>query len=218
MSGAKDCPWCGLVNAGTALLCDCGYDFGQGVMPGSVSATPVLPISATLSCPVCARPTNSLKQYRVIHTIIAIPLAAVHRSVVYQGCPRCMRAFIWERCLINGLTTWIAGFLILIPYTLALTFATLLRGHSWPVLYGITPAMQLHRTWVARPSGWEKALAILSAVFCIVPGIGIFFSWWALWKLHWRTGWVHDTAQAAAFIAYLVTVITFFMFVKYSWH
>ena len=30
MAAVKDCPACGLVNPPTAVLCDCGWDFGAG--------------------------------------------------------------------------------------------------------------------------------------------------------------------------------------------
>lgn len=33
----KKCPNCGLWNSGVALMCDCGFDFTSGQMPGNVS-------------------------------------------------------------------------------------------------------------------------------------------------------------------------------------
>jgi hypothetical protein len=116
----------------------------------------------TLLCPVCDQQTDSLKQFRVIRTIIAFPIGAAFSSIVLRSCPQCMRAFIWNRCLVNGLTTWIVGYIILVPYTLALTFATNLKGHSWQVLRGITPEMQLSRTWDYQPSLLDKLLAVFS--------------------------------------------------------
>src|SRR5947207_13869175 len=113
----------------------------------------------TLPCPICNQQTDSLKQLRVIQTIIAFPIGAVFSGAIIRGCPRCMRAYVWRRCLVNGLTTWIVGYVILVPYTLALTLGTLSRGHSWPVKRGITPEMQLNRTWAYEASWLEKVLA-----------------------------------------------------------
>src|SRR4051794_14694440 len=77
-----------------------------------------------MPCPVCGRVTDSLKQYRVIKTAFAIPLHHVElESVVRRACPPCMRAFVWERCRLNGLATLVVGFGVFVPYSLALTLA-----------------------------------------------------------------------------------------------
>lgn len=157
------------------------------------------------SCPICNQETDRLKQFRVLRSIVAIPMMAVLSSTVVRSCPRCMRAFVWKRCLINGLTTWIAGYLILIPYTLALTIATLQKGHSWPVKQGVSPEMHLKRTWIYESSRFEKMLAILSVPICLIPGIGILICWCILWKVRWCTGWVHRMAEITSFVAYIVT-------------
>jgi hypothetical protein len=170
--------------------------------------------SAMLSCAFCNRGTISLKQYRVIRSLVALSFAAVHTSVVYQSCPECMRAFVWKRCLVNGLTTWLVGYIILVPYTLALTLATLRRGHSWPVLHGVTPEMHLNRTWVNEPTAAEKAFAIMAIGMCLVPGIGVLYCWWTLGRTHWCTGWVHRTAEIAALVAYFVSCISISLWFK----
>jgi hypothetical protein len=126
-----------------------------------------------------------------------------------------MRAFVWKRCLINGLTTLLVGYIILAPYTLALTLATFLKGHSWPVLRGITPGMHLNRTWVNEPTALEKALAVIAVVMCLFPGIGVLFCGWTLWRTHWCSGWVHKTAEIATLAAYLVTVMAVVVFFEF---
>ena len=160
----------------------------------------------TLRCPVCNQQTDSLKQLRVIETIFAFPIGAAFSSNVIRGCPPCMRAFVWRRCLVNGLTTWIVGYIVLVPYTLALTVGTLSKGHSWPVTRGITPEMQLNRTWTYKAHWLEKVLAIIAVPMCVLPGIGILVCWGILWKLRWCTGWVYKTAEIASFVAYFVTI------------
>ena len=170
-----------------------------------------------IECPICDRSTNSLKQYRVIQSIVVLGTHVHSKSVVYKSCPSCMRAFVWKRCLINGLTSWIIGYLILLPYTIALSLATLRKGHSWPVLHGVTPEMHLNRTWVNDPTPVEKILAIMAAMLCLVPGIGVVFCWWILWKTHWCSGWVHKTANIAAFAAYFVTVLSISIYMEGSW-
>ena len=170
-----------------------------------------------LICPVCQQPTDSLKQYRVIRSIVAIPIHVHFTSIVYQSCPRCMRAFVWRRCLINGLTTWIVGYAILLPYTLALTIATMRKGHSWPVLHGVTPEMHLNRTWVNEPTNADKWLAVLSAILCLVPGVGVLYCWYILWKTHWCSGWVHSTAEIAALVANFATFLSVWLLIENGW-
>lgn len=118
-----------------------------------------------------------------------------------------MRSFIWNRCLINGLTTLIIGYVVLVPYSLALTLLTVPNGHSWPILRGITPQMHLNRAWIYEPSVVEKLLALVTIPMCLVPGIGIVACWFILWRLRWCTGWVYKTAEITSFLAYLVSVI-----------
>jgi hypothetical protein len=170
-----------------------------------------------LYCPVCQQPTDSLKQYRVIRSIVAIPIDVDFTSVVHQSCPRCMRAFLWKRCLINGLTTWIVGYAVLLPYTLAFTVATMRKGHSWPVLHGVTPEMHLNRTWRHEPTRGDKWLAVFSAFLCLFPGVGVLYCWFVLWKTHWCSGWVHKTAEIAAFVAYFATICFVSFLMERGW-
>jgi hypothetical protein len=158
-------------------------------------------------CPVCNGQTDSLKQYRVIRSLVALPWAVVFTSVVHRSCPSCMRALVWKRCLINGLTTWIVGYIILVPYTVALSFATFRKGHSWTVLQDITPQMQLDKTWVNDATSGDKAIALLALVLCFVPGIGVLYCWWAHWKTYRKSGWVHKTAELAAIVSYFSSIV-----------
>src|SRR5262249_20142667 len=116
-----------------------------------------------LACPVCRKPTDSLKQMRVLATILVLsPHLHFSHSEVYRSCPPCMRRYIWSRCLINGLLTLIAGFLVLVPYSLALTFATLRKGHSPTVLLGITPEMEANAEGIYAPTKRQKILAMVA--------------------------------------------------------
>jgi hypothetical protein len=169
----------------------------------------------TLSCPVCERQTDSLKQYRVIRRMIAVPVGAVFSSVVLRSCPQCMRAFIWKSCLINGLTTWIVGYIVLVPYTLALTFATMRMGHSWPVLRGISPEMHLKRIWGCEPTWSKKLAAGIAFPFCLVPGIGLLIWWWVFWRTRWSSGWAYSTAETALFVASLPITILVWVYFRY---
>jgi hypothetical protein len=197
MSNIKNCPRCGLLHFAAAPVCDCGYRF-----PATNDAGNVVQTGAIRICPICAQQTDSLKQYSLIHTLVAIPFVCVEAtSAVYRACPPCMRTLVWKRCWINGLTTWIVGYLVLIPYTLGLTLATFRRGHSWAVVRGITPKMQVDQSWVNRPSVFEKILAICSVPLCFLPVIGLLFCLWVHWKTRRRSGWVHRTAEPAAAFA-----------------
>lgn len=171
----------------------------------------------TLPCPRCNRDTDSLKQLRMIDTIVALPFAAMSTSVVVRGCPKCVRIYIWKRCRENGLTTWIVGYAILIPYSLGLHLATISKGHSWPVQRGITPEMHLNRTWVHEASFLDKFLAAFAMPVALAPGVGILICWWILWKVRWCTGWVYKSAEIASFVAYFVTVIGIFMTIERLW-
>lgn len=172
-----------------------------------------------LPCPVCKQLTDSLKQYRVIQTIFALPLHHVElSSTVVRSCPPCMRAYAWRRCRINGLTTLVIGYLVLVPYTLAITLATFRRGHSWPVERDITPEMHLNRTWHYEPSFLEKALAVVTSLTCLLPGVGILISWCILWRVRWCTGWVFKTAEIASFVAYFATVTAIGLCLEQLWH
>lgn len=159
-----------------------------------------------LPCPICSRDTGSLKQIQVIQTIVAFPFFATWKVAVYQSCPQCMRAYVWKNCLRNGLTTWIAGYIILVPYTVALTLMTLWKGHSWPVAHGVTSEMHLSRTWEYVPSFTDKFLAILAAITCLIPVLGVLTSWLILWKIRWCTGWVYSVTNASSVVAYLSTL------------
>jgi hypothetical protein len=171
----------------------------------------------TLLCPVCNQETGSLKQLRLIRTIIALPVRVFFSVGIVRCCPHCMRRYLWKRCFINGLTTCLIGYVILVPYTLALTIATIPKGHSWPVLRGITPEMQLNRSWEYEASPFERFLALLAVPMCVLPGVGILVCWSILWKLRWCTGWAYKTAEIASFIAYFVTIISVGLSLEHFW-
>jgi len=112
------------------------------------------------------------------------------------------------------LTTWIVGYIILVPYTIALTISTLQKGHSWPVMQGITPEMQLNRTWTWESTPFEKVLAIIAVLCCLVPGIGILVCWTMLWRVRWCTDWVYKTVEITSFVAFFATVVPIGVYLK----
>jgi hypothetical protein len=171
----------------------------------------------TLPCPTCNHQTNSLKQMRVIQSIVGFPLAVVFSSVIVRRCPRCMRAFLWDRCLVNGLTTRIVGYVVLVPYTLALTLGTISKGHSWQVRRGVTPEMELSRKWSYETSLFDKVLAVISLPLSLLPGIGFLVCCTILWKVRLSTDWVHKMAEIASFIAVFSTIIAIGLYIDPSW-
>jgi hypothetical protein len=169
-------------------------------------------------CPICGGQTASLKQMRILSSVTAIPGAAVSSTVVYRSCPSCLRAYIWRRCLINGLFTLIVGYVVLVPYSLALTLATLRKGHSWAVLHGVTPEMEANGEGVFAPTKRQKRLAILSVFMCWVPVFGVVFSQWLLSETRWCSrGWVCEFTEFAALVSYFVTVASIGLAVKLLW-
>jgi hypothetical protein len=171
-----------------------------------------------VSCPVCRKMTENLKQMRLLSSVIAIPGAAVSHTVVRRSCPSCMRAYIWNKCLINGLCTLIVGYLVLVPYSLALTLVTLQKGHSSAVLHGITPEMELNAEGVYAPTRRQKRLATAAALMWLVPIFGSVFCQWVLWDTRWCVrGWVREVTEFASWASYLVTVVSIGLTIQYMW-
>jgi hypothetical protein len=119
--------------------------------------------------------------------------------------------------LVNGLTTLLIGYIVLVPYSIVATLATLRRGHSWPVLHGVTPEMHLNRTWVNEPNVSDKVLAALAVPMCVLPGVGVLICWGILWKVRWRSGWVYKTTEIASFVAYFATIIAIGLWLDRRW-
>ena len=169
-------------------------------------------------CPACGELTESLKQMRILSSGIAIPGAAVSHTVVRRSCPSCMRAYIWNKCLINGLCTLVVGYLVLIPYSLVLTLVTLRKGHSSAVLRGITPEMESLAEGVYAPTSRQKMLATLAALMWLVPIFGLVFCQWVLWDTRWCVrGWVREVTEFAGWTSYLVRAVSIGLTIKFTW-
>jgi DNA-directed RNA polymerase subunit RPC12/RpoP len=84
-----------------------------------------------IKCPVCSKPTESLKRYTLLDKLVFIWVAAWTQRRTYAACPDCMRrivlknTFSWNILLANLL--WL---IVILPYNVALLIASGTQGHS----------------------------------------------------------------------------------------
>jgi hypothetical protein len=80
---------------------------------------PVTPVDRSapliIVCPVCQKPTDSMKRLRVL-TMIFLVLIIQGRGVDYTSCPSCMRRFILKRTLVNIVTANLIYPIVLISH------------------------------------------------------------------------------------------------------
>ena len=89
--------------------------------------------SLVLPCPVCGKPTKSMKRHRLYRLLVFIGVAWWAQTAEYTACPPCMRHVILVRTLVNIPTanlTWPILFVIH-AFQFASTFTA---GHSRKVL------------------------------------------------------------------------------------
>ena len=81
-------------------------------------------------CPVCHEPTDSIKQYKLVRTLLFLFLFATWNTLVATACPRCMRKVILKRTAINILPANVLWVIVVLPFHLVQLLRTLTRGHS----------------------------------------------------------------------------------------
>jgi hypothetical protein len=81
--------------------------------------------SLIIACPVCQKPTDSMKRLRVMYLFIFLVLFVQGRGVDYTACPSCTRSFIVKRTLIN-----IATANLLWPMVLVFNLIPYMRSFS----------------------------------------------------------------------------------------
>ncbi len=88
-----------------------------------------------IQCPVCSKPTESLKRYTLMDRLVFIGVAFWMRRRTCAACPDCMRelliknTFSWNILLANLL--WL---IIILPYNAVLAIGTTTEGHSKSVI------------------------------------------------------------------------------------
>src|SRR5262249_31363111 len=96
-------------------------------------------------CPVCSGVTDSLKRFEVVHLCFFFGFLFV-RPAVHTACPRCMRRYLWRRCLVNVIPANLCWPVWILPRTLVQVALTYSRG----------PSRSLSATGRVRPQ-WQDA-------------------------------------------------------------
>jgi hypothetical protein len=86
-----------------------------------------------IACPICQKPTDSMKRLRVMYLFIFLVLFVQGRGVDYTACPDCTRRFIVKRTLINIVTANLLWPIVLI-FNGAQMMKTYSSGHSQSIL------------------------------------------------------------------------------------
>lgn len=85
----------------------------------------------TIECPYCLRPTDSLKQFTMLQSLVYILVYAFWRLGTYTACPNCMRKIIKKNLIgLNILTANLLWFVIMLPWGLVQLWAAGRPGHS----------------------------------------------------------------------------------------
>ena len=89
----------------------------------------------TVECPACRRPTDSLKQFTMLRSLVFILVYAFWRLGTYTACPDCMRQIIRKNLLgLNILTANLLWVFIMLPWGLVQLWAAGSPGHSKGVI------------------------------------------------------------------------------------
>jgi len=86
----------------------------------------------TIECPVCGKPTESLKQFGVMSDVAFLGIAARSSRCTYTACPTCMRGMVLKDTFTptNILMANLMWILVVLPYSLAVCAASMIPGHS----------------------------------------------------------------------------------------
>jgi hypothetical protein len=171
------------------------------------------PENSLLPCPVCFRPTDSLKQYRYVNWCVFFLAGAVWQGVVYRSCPACMRQFLWRRCLVNAAPAHLVWLVGLLPWALCLIAASSRPGHSRAVVQGVTPELAIAREMAQREVSWARVSAVLSVLLFWLPLIGLVAGAIAFWLNRHSHVWTRRASQVSLTASALVHAALAVLFV-----
>ena len=164
-----------------------------------------LPEGVELSCPVCARTTDSLKQYRYISRVLCYLLDFSYQTTYYRACPACMRSLIARRIarsIIPGNVVWL---LLVLPWGLGLIVASFRKGHSQDVIRQITPEIATAAAdAAANEFSWGRVWVIVAVLFCWVPLFGLVLAAFAYLTNRKSADWKRTASIAALTVSGLI--------------
>lgn len=169
---------------------------------------------ATLPCPSCGRPTDSLKQYRYISWGLCYLVGFTYELAYYQACPACMRKLILRRAALNVVPANVLWPLLVLPWGLGLFVASFQKGHSPSVIRGLTPEMLVAQEVAANELSWRRILAVLALLFCWFPvfGLGVAFGAWLVNRK--STDWRRRASQIAFVLGGLIHLVYLVLIIR----
>jgi hypothetical protein len=156
-----------------------------------------------LSCPVCGRLTDSLKQYRYMQWCVFLLAGVIYQHSDVRACPECMRAFVRRSLLINVVPAnlvWLVG---LLPWGLILLALSYRKGHS----RGVRQAVEAEAAQARSPAAvspfasrevltvqgdevsWHRVTVVLALLLCWLPVLGLITGAAAVVLNHRGQGW-----------------------------
>ena len=165
-----------------------------------------------LDCPVCANPTDSLKQYRYVGWVVFYLAGATYSTTYYRACPGCVRKFVARRAARNLVPANLLWPLLVLPWGLGLVVASYRRGHSAAVIRQITPAAAAAREAAAGEVSWGRVWVIVAVLFCWAPLFGPALAGVAYLTNRRAAGWKR-TAAVAALVASVLAHVAFVVLV-----
>jgi hypothetical protein len=163
-----------------------------------------------LDCPLCHRPTDSLKQFNCLRYCVFLLAGAFWQWETVRACPGCLRRHLWKRCALNLLPANFLWPFLILPGTLLATAVSYRKGHSKEVLRLIEEAKKapppaalaspfaVRRTMTAgEDMSWGRVMAVLAWLLFWVPVLGLLMTGLAWLVTRRAEAWPRPASRAA---------------------
>ena len=156
-----------------------------------------------LPCPVCQKPTDRLKQFRLIRWLVFLGHFHWHQPEFFRACPPCMKRRIWYRCLLNIPTAHIIWPFVVLPTALFNSLRASEPGHTPEIILGVTPDEMLAAENNDIETFHGRIIALAGVLTCWMPLVGLIFATWAWFRNRFEPDW----RRPASGIALMVSIV-----------
>ena len=160
-----------------------------------------------LPCPVCQKPTDRLKQFRLIRWLVFLGHFHWHQPEFFRACPPCMKRRIWYRCLLNIPTAHIIWPFVVLPAALFNSLRAGNPGHTPEILLGLTPEQMLVAEKTQAECSIGRIMAMTGALTCWLPFVGLIFSAWAWFLNRFESDWRRPASGIALMVSMIIHML-----------